>query len=184
MTARLRNVPYDPRRRRVLLLVALGCAAACADPPTPSYTRLSGTAPALVGTSPGATLVVFWATWCPPCREEAGPLRDLARDPPVRLAVVTFAQEDSEGPIRSFFGGEPPTELAIRLDADRRAAAAFGVDVLPAAFLVVDGRLLARFDGPRDWESPAMRRLLARLATEPGRAPSGRASVDRDGRHR
>lgn len=184
MTARPRNARCGPYRRRFLLLLALAGAAACADPPAPPYTRLSGTAPAFAPALPGATLVVFWATWCPPCREEAVPLRKLARDPPVQLAVVTFAQEDSEAPIHAFFGGAPPTELAIRLDADRRAAAVFGVDVLPAAFLVVDGQMLARFDGPRDWGSPAMRRLLARLTTKPGRTPPGRASVDRDGRNR
>jgi thioredoxin-like negative regulator of GroEL len=68
--------------------------------------------------------------------------------------------------VREHFGGTPPPELGYRHDVGKRAAQAFGVEVLPAAFLVVDGRLVARFSGPREWGSRGMRRLLTRLAGE------------------
>lgn len=158
--------------RRALAIVAslaLGCAGG--DPP--SYTRLEGAAPAIVSAR-GATLVVFWATWCPPCREELPSLRALARDLPASIALVTYGEDEHEGPVRAHFGGAPPPELALTLDRDRRAASAFGVEVLPAAFLAVDGRLVARFSGPRDWNSRGMRRLLTRLASEPSAAVPAR----------
>ncbi|HET8541099.1 MAG TPA: TlpA disulfide reductase family protein [Anaeromyxobacter sp.] len=140
-------------------------ALACADGERPSYTRIEGRAPDLVPSS-GATVVVFWATWCPPCRDELPGLRALARDPPPPIRLVTFGQDEDEGAVRAFFGGAPPEELGYRQDAGSRAATALGVDVLPAAFLVVEGRLVARFSGPRDWNSRGMRRLLAKLAGE------------------
>jgi thiol-disulfide isomerase/thioredoxin len=128
----------------------------------------------------GGVLVVFWATWCPPCRKELPGLRALARDPPRGLSILTFGEDDDEAPVRELFGGTPPPELGYRHDVGKRAAQAFGVEVLPAAFLVVDGRLVARFSGPREWGSRGMRRLLTRLAGEasPWPAAGSRPGVD------
>jgi len=161
-----------PRRS---LIATLALLLACAEQSPPAYTRVSGPAPEILSTTrPPVTLVVFWATWCPPCREEVGPLRALARDPPRDLSVVTFGQDETEAVVHEFFGGEVPSELGYRPDRDHRAATAFGVDVLPAAFLVADGRLIARFAGARDWSSKEMRRLLVKLASERTAARAGR----------
>jgi cytochrome c biogenesis protein CcmG, thiol:disulfide interchange protein DsbE len=173
------------RARPALALAAataLTFALACTDrraEGTPAYTRVEGRAPEVLGRGAGATLVVFWATWCPPCREELPGLLALARDPPPGISLLTFGEDEAEGPVRAFFGGAPPPELGLRPDAHRRAAEAFGVDALPAAFLVVNGALIARFEGPRDWRSSGMRRLLARLASEPSPREAPGAGVPR-----
>jgi thiol-disulfide isomerase/thioredoxin len=173
--------PVRPRRRAArarLAAAVLAAALGCAEGERPSYTRVDGPAPAIVD-RPGAVLVVFWASWCPPCRDELPGLRALARDPPVPLSVVTFGEDEEEGAARAFFGGAPPPELGFVPDPRGVAAAAFGVDVLPATFLVVEGRLVARFQGERAWNSTGMRRLLGKLASERpprqgGRGPAGR----------
>lgn len=92
--------------------------------------------------------------------------RRLAREPPRGLSITTVGLDESEAAVREFFGGEVPPELGYHHDHDHLAAKAFGVDVLPEAFLVVDGHLAARFPGGRDWNSRGMRRLLERLASE------------------
>jgi thiol-disulfide isomerase/thioredoxin len=163
---RLQVLPACSRPGSRLAAAALIAVLGCSEQGQPSYTRLREPAPQVENVPAGATLVVFWATWCPPCVEELPALRALARDPPARITVVTFGEDEDEGPVRELFGGSPPRELGYRHDVDRRAATAFGVDVLPAAFLVADGALVARFAGPRDWNSRGMRRLLAKLAGE------------------
>lgn len=149
-----------------LTLAALLSAPGCREAPSPPYTRLAGPAPAVGEATQGPVLIAFWATWCGPCVEELPSLRALAGDPPARVRVVSFAEEEDPGALQRHFAGPPPVELGVVLDLDRSAAAAFGVDALPAAFLVVDGRLVAHFDGPRDWNGRPMRSLLTRLVNE------------------
>jgi thiol-disulfide isomerase/thioredoxin len=154
------------RRPRLLALVA-AVLAACADGPVPPYVRLSGMAPPLADLpETRARLVVFWASWCAPCRDETPSLRALAVRAPRDLTVVVFGHDDSDEAVRSFFAGPPPASWHFRLDPGLAVGRAFGVGSLPASVLVVDGQLAARFTGPRDWDAPAMRRLLARLMAE------------------
>jgi thiol-disulfide isomerase/thioredoxin len=166
--------PSDRRdeRRAVWPVPSIALAAlaafACGDLRQPPYTRLQGRAP-VEWERRGPALVVFWATWCPPCVEELPGLRALARDPPAGIAVVTVAQDEA-ATLQRFFAGAPPPDLGLIRDEGHALAGAFGVAELPAAFLVVDGELRARFSGPREWSSRGMRRLLGRLAVEPSSA--------------
>ncbi len=80
--------------------------------------------------------------------------------------MVVYGHDQDVATVREFFAGEPPPALSFRMDGDQEVARAFGVDKLPASFLVVEGHGMARFAGPRDWSSPAMRRLLRKLIRE------------------
>ncbi|RKG60901.1 TlpA family protein disulfide reductase [Corallococcus sp. AB011P] len=156
-----------PGRASLALLLVLAFFCACQDAAPPGYVRLSGQAPALAGVQEGrAQLIVFWASWCPPCREEAPGLRALARAPPKGLRVVTFSRDASMAEVARYFGGSVPSELNLRMDEGEVATEALGAETLPTSILVVEGRLVARFNGPRKWNAPEMRRLLERLLAE------------------
>lgn len=152
--------------RWVLILIGLA-ASSCRESRAPGYVRVSGAAPRLIDApqSP-ALLVSFWATWCPPCREETPALKSLAKDPPEGIRVVIVSEDESLDEVHAFLGGAPDPALHLRLDDDGALMRAFDVDRLPATFLVVDGRLVARFTGPRNWDSSGMRKLLERLLAE------------------
>jgi thiol-disulfide isomerase/thioredoxin len=156
------------RAARTLGSLVLTLLAACAEGPAPAYVRISGAAPRLSADVPAsrARLVVFWASWCAPCRAETPSLSALAEDPPRDLAIVVFGHDETAEAMRAFFEGPPPSSWNFRPDPEKAAARAFGVEALPASFLVVEGRLAARFAGPRDWNSREMRRLLSRLMDE------------------
>ncbi|MCY1024029.1 TlpA family protein disulfide reductase [Pyxidicoccus sp. MSG2] len=162
------------RSWRALALCLLVTLCGCRTEPPPSYIRVEGAASVLadVPVSP-ALLVVFWASWCPPCREETPQLLELAQAPPDGLRVVVFSHDASLEAVGAFFGGPPAPALHLRLDPGEAIGQAFGVDQLPTSILVVDGRLVARFQGPREWNSRGMRRLLEKLMREPvPRAPA------------
>ncbi|QRK07773.1 TlpA family protein disulfide reductase [Archangium violaceum] len=153
----------------VLVLAGMMSAVAsgCRTEPPPSYVRLEGAAPELQGLpDSSALLVVFWASWCPPCRQETPGLLALAEEPPEGLQVVVFSHDTDMKAVETFLGGVPAPGLHLRLDEGRRAASALGVDTLPTSLLVVNGRLVARFQGPREWNSRGMRRLLEKLTRE------------------
>ncbi|WP_342394462.1 TlpA disulfide reductase family protein [Myxococcus fulvus] len=149
------------------LLLASPLTACRTEPPPPSYLRVEGAAPLLTDVPDSrALLVVFWATWCPPCRTETPRLVALAEAPPDALRVVVFSHDTEAKAVETFFEGPHPAALHLRLDEGHQVARAFGVDTLPQSFLVVDGRLVARFAGPREWDSRGMRRLLEKLIRE------------------
>ncbi|MFY1831126.1 TlpA family protein disulfide reductase [Myxococcus fulvus] len=149
------------------LLLSSPLTACRTEPPPPSYLRVEGPAPRLAEVPDSrALLVVFWATWCPPCRTETPQLVSLAEAPPDALRVVVFSHDTDVKAVEAYLEGPPPGALHLRLDEGHQVARAFGVDTLPQSFLVVDGRLVARFSGPREWDSRGMRRLLEKLIRE------------------
>ena len=150
-----------------IVVIVLVIGISCRDSTPPSYMRLSGRAPAIAAAPTArALLIVFWATWCLPCREEAPQLRALAAKPPDGLEVIVVSLDTESGAIEEFFGGPPDPSLHLRLDPDKRLYDAFRVEALPAAFLVVAGELRARFEGSRQWDEKPVRALLERLVTE------------------
>lgn len=104
-----------------------------------------------------ARLVHFWATWCPPCREELPGLLAFARSGQIELLAVSVDQ-DWENIRRFFPGGIPPEVTKSR---DRTVHTRYGVTTLPDTYLVSpSGRLVLRFGSARDWRSAAARRAL------------------------
>lgn len=98
------------------------------------------------------TLVHFWATWCPPCREE---LPALLRLPEARdVVLVAVALDEEWRTVERFFGESPPPSVVL---ADgREVTRKWGIPQLPATYLVdATGRLRLRFDGARDWSDAA-----------------------------
>lgn len=106
-------------------------------------------------------LLNFWASWCPPCREEFPSLLRLQRDLGGRdFTVVAIAVADSEGAVSRFLEGRRP-DFDVLLDDARRTADDYRAAGVPVTYLVDrEGRLLAGRTGPQHWDSPQMQRLI------------------------
>jgi len=112
----------------------------------------------------------FWASWCPPCRDEAPALNQLQR----RIASaggvvlgVNAGVDDSQAGYEDFlktYNIDFPTYL----DLSKRIALSYGTTVYPETY-VIDrkGRIDRKIIGPQDWTSPTMMAYLDSVLKEP-----------------
>jgi len=106
------------------------------------------------------TLVHFWATWCPPCRDEIPSLQRLARDfsryDDFGIAMIAVADQKEKARVFVGDGG-----AMVLYDPNWEVAKRYGTDKLPETYLVVHGQVVQKFVGQTDWDSPELRQLLA-----------------------
>jgi thiol-disulfide isomerase/thioredoxin len=119
--------------------------------------------------------VNFWATWCPPCREEMPSMlqlgRELASRHPGKFRMVAVSVDDGWPEVRQFFAGRLPAGIDVLLDPEvTKEYYCLARGGCPDSFkfpetYVVDasGKLVSYVIGPRDWSDPAALRYLERL---------------------
>ena len=96
----------------------------------------------------------FWATWCPPCKEEMPSMERLHRRYKDRGLTMLAISIDSDGArgVGDFVQKHGLTFL-IGLDPKLEVANAYGIRALPSTFLIDrDGNTSAIALGPRDWD--------------------------------
>lgn len=96
-------------------------------------------------------LVNFWATWCAPCRDEMPSMEMLNRRFGNQVAMVAVSVDDDTAQIARFFGDTKPT-FTVLWDQSKKSSAAYGTFKFPETYLIApDGKIAAKFTGPRDW---------------------------------
>lgn len=109
-------------------------------------------------------LVNFWATWCPPCRQEMPSMERLYRRHKDHgftiLAVSIDTNTRAVPPFVKRFGLTFP----VALDPSGVAANDYFVRSIPASFLIDrGGNIIALALGARDWDGTAADALLDTL---------------------
>jgi peroxiredoxin len=109
-------------------------------------------------------IVNFWATWCPPCREEMPSMQraweQIQDEDIVILAIDVGEDEDTI----FTFTADYPVEFPLLLDLDSRVIQEWPVRGLPTTFIIdPQGRIAYRAIGTRDWEEPALLDTLRKL---------------------
>jgi cytochrome c biogenesis protein CcmG/thiol:disulfide interchange protein DsbE len=97
----------------------------------------------------GQVVVVnFWASWCPPCREEAPLVERVWRTYRERGVVVVGVNiQDLESDARRFVAEASLTFPVVR-DRDGRVKGEYGVAGVPETFFIgPDGRIAKKFPG-------------------------------------
>ena len=69
-----------------------------------------------------------------------------------RFVMLAISTDDSWEPVKKFFAGEPPS-FTVLLDARGELAKRYGTTMFPETYVVVDGKVRAFIEGPRDWDS-------------------------------
>ncbi|WP_295443047.1 TlpA disulfide reductase family protein [uncultured Thiodictyon sp.] len=116
----------------------------------------------------------FWATWCPPCREEMPSIQrayeTLAAED---IAVVAISVGDDPQDIAAFLEDEP-VDFALPMDTDSKVAQRYPMKGLPTTFVIdPEGRLVYSAMGSRAWDDPKLLDQVRALkpTTAPGSTP-------------
>ncbi|MDD2271664.1 MAG: TlpA disulfide reductase family protein [Desulfuromonadaceae bacterium] len=107
----------------------------------------------------------FWATWCPPCREEIPSmmkLNSLMVGKPFQMVAVSV-DEGGKPAIESFFK-ESGFLLPTYLDNSGAAAKSYGVTGIPETFIIdKQGVIVKKIIGGFAWDSPEAVSFLEEL---------------------
>ena len=110
-------------------------------------------------------LLNFWATWCPPCREEIPSmmkLNSLMAGKPFQMVAVSI-DEGGKPAIESFFK-ETGYSLPTYQDASGASPKAYGVTGVPETFIIdKNGVLVKKIIGGAAWNSPEVVSFLEGL---------------------
>ncbi|MEM7048374.1 MAG: TlpA disulfide reductase family protein [Acidobacteriota bacterium] len=114
------------------------------------------------------TLVHFWATWCPPCITELPAIdrlsADLDDEPDFDLVMI--AVDDTLEKVKPFVGRRAEMML---YDPNWDVAHRYGTRKLPETYLVVDGKVVHKWEGAVDWDQPEERaRIEEQLTAQRG----------------
>lgn len=127
-----------------------------------ALTSVSDVASVENGPLRGPLVIAFWATWCAPCRSEMPALERLSQRLRERgVSVVGITLDDDLNLAREFARSHRLTFPTYAEGGDRVMQSALSVKTLPHTVLVRgDGSVAASLPGARDWDAPAMERLL------------------------
>src|SRR5712664_4297579 len=93
-------------------------------------------------------LVNFWATWCPPCREEVPELISLQRQFKDQLQIVGISEDDDPATGVLKFAKQSGINYPIVMATPEVIAAYGGVPALPTTFVIdTQGRVVEKHAG-------------------------------------
>lgn len=95
----------------------------------------------------------FWATWCPPCREEMPSMEKLYRDyKDSGLVMLAVNVEENGLQAVSAFLKQRSYSFPILLDSENVAQNTFGVFRFPESFIIDrNGVIVEKIIGGRNW---------------------------------
>jgi cytochrome c biogenesis protein CcmG/thiol:disulfide interchange protein DsbE len=99
----------------------------------------------------------FWATWGPPCVEEAASLEQLQkRIAPLGGTVLGVSVDDSQSQYESFLRAYNITYPNFR-DTTKMIPKTYGTVMYPDTYIIDrNGKLVRKIIGAQDWTSPQM----------------------------
>ena len=109
-------------------------------------------------------MINFWATWCPPCREEMPAMERLWQLHKDQGFVIVAVSLDADPAVVKPFVDQYKLTFPVALDPKMDLGNAYGVRALPSSFIVdTQGYLAALALGPRAWDGDASPSLVEGL---------------------
>lgn len=171
----------QPSELLVARTAALDVTPANATAPPVDLATIDGKRFNLADFKGQVVFINFWATWCPPCREEMPSMvalgKELEARYPGKFKMVAISVDDGPNPVAEFlgappYGGASKVGITVALDPDQKVTQAYYCTArgkcpdlkFPESYVVDQrGKLVSYFVGPRDWSLPAAREFLEGL---------------------
>jgi peroxiredoxin len=99
----------------------------------------------------------FWATWCPPCRQEMPSMETLyQRFKDLGLVLLAVDIQEKTNQVSAFIK-EFGLTFPVALDSSGSITNKYGIRGIPATFIIDrDGSIILSTVGGRDWSDPAV----------------------------
>jgi len=110
-------------------------------------------------------LVNFWATWCPPCREEMPTiwkLQDEFRNQAFRVIAVNMAETTAE--VNTFLPQAMKRDFVVLMDRQSSVLQNWKIPAFPTTY-IIDKRGVVRYRlvGPAEWDSFDNKKIIEKL---------------------
>jgi thiol-disulfide isomerase/thioredoxin len=142
------------------LVAASAAAVEGATQPVIRFVKNPETAPAMQGRdllgkpvnkdnwAGKVVLINFWATWCPPCREEIPELLELKKEFKDRLEIVGISEDDDPPERVLKFTQQKGISYPVIMGTQQLINDYGGVPALPTSFLIdTQGRVVQKHSG-------------------------------------
>ena len=136
--------------------------------PAPNFTLkdLSGHDVRLADLRGKVVLLNFWATWCPPCREEIPSMMRLnlaMAGKPFQMLAVSI-NEGGAQEVEPYFR-QSGTNLPALLDTTQAVSKRYGLTGVPESFVIdKKGVILKKVVGGMDWSDPSVIKFITDAA--------------------
>ena len=143
---------------------AAGSPTGLVGKPAPDFTLLDmqGQQVSLEQFRGKVVILNFWATWCPPCREEMPSMERLYRDLKDQgLVMLAVNVEENGQQAVSQFLQRNPYSFSILLDTEAKVQNQYGVFRFPESFIIDrNGVVVEKIIGGRNWLSGPTFKLI------------------------
>ena len=108
----------------------------------------------------------FWATWCPPCKEELPSLQTLHEIGGGDPVVIGINVRETASHVRRYLTSTG-MNFPVVLDPQAELAKRYGVKAFPTTLLIApDGQVRWRVVGEVDWAGPEAWRWITGFASQ------------------
>lgn len=133
--------------------------------PEITVTPLTGNSIRLSELKGKVVLLNFWATWCPPCREEIPAMMKLnaaMAGKPFQMLAVSV--DEGGRPVIEAFFRTSGYMLPAYTDPSGKASASYGITGVPETFIIdKNGIVVKKVIGPLAWDDPEVAAFLTDL---------------------
>ncbi len=111
--------------------------------------------------------VNFWATWCPPCREEMPSMQKLHEMLPKDKFKMLAILNSDDPALADSFAAKLGLTMPILDDQANKVGPKYGLTGMPETFIIdKKGVVMEKFIGPAQWDSPAYIQMLMKYINQ------------------